>query len=92
VRLVVIRKYIIFHMIDRCARWHAAKFIADKFEATLANAINELSVSTHGAPKDFTPDGESGVSRSEYTNQDLARKGIRLHVRGEDQLACFIER
>ena len=90
--LIFIHKYIIFHMIDRCTRWHAAKLITDKKEETLTQAIDELWVSTHGAMKELILDGESGIAKSEYTNQYLARKGIHLHVRGKDQHARFIER
>ena len=42
--------------------------------------------------KELILDGESGISRSEYTNQYLARKGVCLQVRGKDQHARFIER
>ena len=67
--LIFIHKFIIFHMIDRCTRWHAAKLVIDKKEETLTQAIDELWVSTHGAMKELILDGESGISRSEYTNQ-----------------------
>ena len=90
--LMFVHKHTIFHVIDRCTRWHAAKLIPDKFETTLTNAIDELWVSTHGAPKELIVDGEAGIARSDYTNQYLARKGVRLHVRGKDQHARFIER
>ncbi len=85
-------KRIFFQIIDRRTRLHAAKLIPDKLESTLTNAIDELWVSTHGAPKELIIAGESGISRSEYTSQYLAQKGIRLHVRGRDQHPRFIER
>ncbi len=50
---------------QQCTRWHAAKFIPDKFEATLTKAIDELWVSTHGASKELILDGESVIFRSE---------------------------
>ena len=57
--LLVIHKYIIFRMIDRCTRWHAAKLIPGKLETTRAKAIDELWVSTNGAPKELILDGAS---------------------------------
>ncbi len=90
--LLFIHKYIILHMINRCTRWHAAKLIPDKFETTLTNVIDELWVFTHCAPKELILDGESGISRSKYTNPYLARRGFRLLVRGKVQHARFIER
>ena len=90
--LLFVHKNIIFHMIDRCTRWHAAKIVENKEEKTLMTAIEELWVTTHGSPKELITDGESGITRSESTNRYLARKGIRLHVRGKEQHARFIER
>ena len=55
-------------------------------------AIDELWIATHGAPKEFITDGESGIARSEQCKRFLARKGVSLHVRGKDQHARFIER
>ena len=72
--LMFYRKVIIFHMIDRCTRWHSACIITDKQEATLMKAIDEQWVSLHGAPKELTVDGESGIVRSQLTREFLARK------------------
>ena len=90
--LIFIHKHIIFHMIDRCTRWHAAKLVTGKTEEDCMAAIDELWISTHGAPKEFICDGESGIARSEQCKRFLARKGVSLHVRGKDQHARFIER
>ena len=90
--LLFIHKHIIFHMIDRCTRWHAAKLVRSKAEEDLMAAIDELWIATHGAPKEFICDGESGIARSEQCKRFLARKGVSLHVRGKDQHARFIER
>ena len=78
--------------VDRCTRWHAARVVPGKDEDTLMQAIDELWVSTHGAPKELIVDGESGIAVSERTNQYLARKGTKLHVRAKDQHAKFVER
>jgi hypothetical protein len=90
--LLFIEKHIIFHMMDRCTRWHAARLIPDKTEGTLMKAIDELWVSIHGSPKELITDGETGIVASEATNQYLHRKGIKLHQRAKDQHARYIER
>ena len=89
--LLFVGKFIIFHMLDCCTRWHAARVVPGKDEDTLMQAIDELWVSTHGAPKELIVDGESGIAVSEKTNQYLARKGTKLHVRAKDQRAKFVE-
>ncbi len=88
--LLYIYKFIIFHMLDRCVRWHAAKEVPGGDDETWPKAIDELWVSTHGPPKELIVDGESGIVQSSMTCQYLHRKGIRLHVRAKDQHArCF---
>ncbi len=49
-------------------------------------------VSTRGPPKELIMDGESGVIRSEVCNKFLEGRGVRLHTRGQEQHARFIER
>ena len=61
-------KHLIFHMLDRCTRWHDARLIPDKIEGTLMKAIDELWVSTHGPPKELIVDGESGIAASDASN------------------------
>ena len=90
--LLFVEKHIMFHMLDRCTRWHAARLIPDKAEGTLMKAIDELWVSIHGSPKELITDGESGIVASDATNQYLHRKGIKLHQRAKDQHARYIER
>ena len=46
----------------------------------------------HGPPKELITDGESGIVLSESTRAYLQRMGIKLHPRGKDQHARFIER
>ena len=90
--LLFVGKQIIFHMIDRCTRWHATVLVPGKDEETLMTAIDTIWVSIHGPMKELITDGESGIVLSNTTNQYLARKGIKLHPRGKDQHARFIER
>jgi hypothetical protein len=90
--LLFVNKKIVFHLIDRCTRWHAAREIPGKEDDMLMTVIDELWISIHGAPKELIVDGESGIAKSHKTTQYLARKGIKLHVRAKDQHARFIER
>ena len=79
-------------MLDRCTRWHAAMTIPNKEEDTLINAMDTLWLTTHGPPKELITDGESGITLSHKTNEYLARRGVKLHPRGKDQHARYIER
>ena len=90
--LMLVGKHIIFHMIDRCTRWHAAKVIQDKTSPTLSQAIDTVWCTIHGPPNELIVDGESGIVECSQTLDFLARKGIKLHERGKSQHARFIER
>ena len=79
-------------MLCRCTRWHAAVTIPDKTEDTCIKAIDTIWVTTHGPPKELITDGESGIALSKQTTVYLARKGVKLHTRGKDQHAKYIER
>ena len=39
--LLFVHKHIIFHMLDRCTRWHSGMLVPDKQEETLTNAIQQ---------------------------------------------------
>ena len=90
--LLFIHKYIIFHMLDRCTRWHAGALVPDKNEETLTNAIHQCWVGLHGPMKELILDGESGIVVSELTNTYLRRQGIELRGRAKDQHARYVER
>ena len=90
--LLFIGKHTIFHMLDRCTRWHAAVLVPGKDEETLMQALDTVWFSTHGAPKELIVDGESGITVSAKTTAYLARKGTKLHTRAKDQHARFVER
>ena len=82
----------VFHMLDRCTRWHATTVIPDKSEDSLITAINTLWVSTHGPMKELIVDGESGIVASDKCQSFLQRHGIKCHVRAKDQHARYVER
>ena len=66
--LLFVHKYVIFHMLDRCTRWHAGALVPDKSEETLTNAIHTCWVGVHCLMKELILDGESGIVVSELTN------------------------
>ena len=41
--LLFVHKHIIFHMLDRCTRWHAAMTIPNKEEDTLIQAMDTMA-------------------------------------------------
>ena len=46
--LMFVYKYTIFHLIDRCTRWHAACVVENRESQTLIDALDRLWVSVHG--------------------------------------------
>ena len=90
--LLFIHKHVIFHLLDRCTRWHAGTLVPDQEEATLTNAIQMCWVGLHGPMKELILDGESGIVVSELTNTYLRRHGIQLRPRAKYQHARYVER
>ena len=60
--LMFMHKYIIFHLIDRCTRWHAACTVPDKHDRTLVNTLDSLWVAHHGPMRELIADGECGLA------------------------------
>ena len=58
-------KFMIFHMVDRCTRWHAATVISSKEESCLIEALEENWIQLHGPMKELITDMESGIAKSE---------------------------
>ena len=90
--LLFVHTHVIFHMMDRCTRWHCATVVPDRQAETLMKAIDTQWVGIRGPPKELIIDGESGISLSEVTKAYLHREGIKLHTRGKDQHARYIQR
>ncbi len=85
-------KHIVWQMLDRCFRFHAATEREGKDEDECIRAISETWVQIHGPPEEIVMDGESGVVRSKKCREHLQRQGIKLHPRGQGSFAWFIER
>lgn len=89
--LLFIYKFIIFHCIDRCTRWHETVLIPDKYGPTLIDAIDTW-IGRHGPMRELIGDGESGIARDHDTQEYLKRKGVKYVPRAPMQHARFIER
>ena len=90
--LVFIDSHVIFHMLDRCVRWHATKVITNEEADTLIEALDDIWFSIHGPPKELIMDNEHGLMGSKKAQGYLARRGVKPHGRGKDHHARFIER
>ena len=90
--LLFMYKKIVFHMMDRCIRWEEGEEIPDKFEKTLIETVENLWVKRHGPMQELIMDGERGIAASELAGRFFARLGIKLHLKGKEQHAFYIER
>ena len=63
--LLFVHKFIIFHLLDRCTRWHATLVVNDREEETLTFALDSVWVKIHGPMKFLIIDCESGITLSE---------------------------
>jgi hypothetical protein len=84
--------HVVFHMIDRCTRWHAAQVVPDRSTETLINAVDKMWVGLHGPPAEIICDGERSIAESDATSEYCKRKGIKLHIKPPGQHAPYIER
>ena len=67
--LLFVFTYIIIHLIDRCARLHAACLIPSTEDHVLIDALNTIWVGVHGPMGELIMDGESGMARAELDKQ-----------------------
>ena len=68
--LLFVYKHIVFHLLDRCTRFHLGQEVPDKTEPVLMEAIQRIWVSLHGPPKELIVDGEGIKDRgSRIKNQ-----------------------
>ena len=89
--LLFYKQFIIFHLIDRCTRWHAAKIIENKFEEILLDALFTTWIWILGAPEYFYVDGESGLN-TQSAKTWIENQGSKFKCRAPEQHARFIER
>ena len=90
--LLFYEEFIVFHLIDRCTRWHATLEIANKTEGELLRALHACWITIHGPMKELIIDGERGIAESFRAGSFLTRLGIKLQPRAPQQHAPHIER
>ena len=90
--LLVIYRYIVFHRIDRCTRWHVGRIVSDKERPTLIDALDSLWVSMHGPMGELIMDGESVIATDEAARSYRRRNGITYVPRALAQQVCHIDR
>ena len=91
------KRHAIWHMVDRCDRWHAAEEIPTKEFASIRRAIENCWIKIYGAPKYLVVDGEGAIAHAggEPTAEAaefLKHHGITPRIRAPDQHARMIER
>ena len=79
--------FIIFHLIDRCTRWHAACLVTTKEERVLIDALDSLWIGIHGPMRELFMDGESGMAASGYAKQSYDRHGIKFIYSSSERAA-----
>ena len=84
-------KHVIFHMVDVCTRWHAAKLVPNKEAVTLCMAIDEIWLKFFGPMQELVVDGEGALS-SENATAWFDHHGIQRKPRAPNQHAPHIER
>ena len=90
--LLFFREHIIFHMIDRCIRWHATQEVTGRFMETLIEAIDKIWVSIHGPMREFIIDGEAALAQGWLPRQYFKEKGITVIIRPPGSHAKLLER
>ncbi len=66
--------------------------IPDKTPESIQLALGTAWINIHGPPKELITDQEGGLAQSKETTEWLHTLGIKLHTRGKDQHARYIER
>jgi len=89
--MVFIYKFIIFHLICRCIRWHHTIQVYSKQATEMVRAIDSW-ITLYGPMKELIVDGERGITTAEETTSYLKRKGVKLVIRAPQQHARVIER
>lgn len=97
VDLLVFKKEVICHLIDRCRTWHAACILqgdddnhGKKTAFRLVEALFTTWITIYGPMEVLYVDGESGIS-SQESQPRLKRESIKLEVRTPGQHVQYFE-
>ena len=89
--LLFYKDYIVFHLIDRCIRWHAGDEAENKTEDHLLELLDVVWLKLYGPMTVYIVDGERGIC-SESTKAFLKAHGAMVRERAKGQHAKMIER
>ena len=90
--LMFVFHFIIFPLIDRCTRWHAACLVPFKEDSILLGDLDTIWVSIHGPMRELLMDGEAGLTISHVAKQCYERPGVKLVPRAKEQQVFHIDR
>ena len=90
--LLLVFSFVIFHLIDRSARWRAACLVPAKEDHVLIDALSTIWVGVHGPVKELIMDGESCMARAELAKPYYDRHGIKFVPRAKEQQVAHIDR
>ena len=89
--LLFIYNFIIFHLIDRCIRWHVARLVKGKKAPDLIPVL-DFWCEMYGPMKYLIVDGERGIVIAEETKDFCKQKGITIRERAPGMHGRYIER
>ena len=89
--LLFIYNYIVFHLIDRCIRWHVARVVKGKHARDLIPVI-DFWCEMYGPMKKLIVDGERGIVIATETKDFCNQKGITICERAPGMHGRYIER
>ena len=89
--LLFYKEYIVWHMVDRADRWHAAIQVENKTTEALCEAITKCWLQPFGPFKTLIVDGESGLFSTDAADF-FKRHGIEVRQRAPGQHARLVER
>ena len=90
--LLFYKDYIVWHMVDRADRWHAATVVPDKSAPTLCAAIMTTWIQIFGPFRFLVIDGERGLTIAEEAKDFFKTHGIQVRERAPGQHARYVER
>eukprot|EP00959_Pyramimonas_sp_CCMP1952_P160636 3359449-Pyramimonas_sp.AAC.1 len=89
--ILFVLQFMIYHLVDKCCRFHAGEVVDDKTEATLLSALWTAWIGIHGPMEQLVIDGEGGLN-SDRAKATLKAEGIELITRAPGQHAHTAER
>ena len=89
--ILFVMQFMIYHLVDKCTRFHGGEVIEDKTESSLLSALWTSWINVHGPMEQLVIDGEAGLN-SKRAKSTLKAEGIELITRAPQQHAHTAER